>query len=56
MIVRQLQKGLRFGFVASSDDHLGYPGAYGEGLLGVWAPSLATADLFAAIRRGAPTP
>ncbi len=30
-IVRQLAKGLKFGFVASSDDHLGYPGAYGEG-------------------------
>ncbi len=36
-IVRQLAKGLRFGFVASSDDHLGYPGAYGEGVVGVWA-------------------
>jgi len=50
MIVRQLQQGLRFGFVASSDDHLGYPGAYGEGVLGVWADSLSAADLHAAIR------
>lgn len=49
-IVRQLQQGLRFGFVASSDDHLGYPGAYGEGVLGVWADSLSAADLFEAIR------
>jgi hypothetical protein len=49
-IVPQLQKGLRFGFVASSDDHLGYPGAYGEGVLGVWARELTPAALFEAIR------
>ncbi len=30
----QLARGLRFGFVASSDDHRGYPGAYGEGIVG----------------------
>ena len=50
MIVRQLEKGLRFGFVASSDDHRGYPGAYGEGVLGVWAESLAAPALMEAIR------
>jgi hypothetical protein len=49
-IARQLEKGLRFGFVASSDDHLGYPGAYGEGVCGVWADSLAAASLIEAIR------
>ncbi len=49
-IRRQLQKGLRFGFVASSDDHLGYPGAYGEGVLGVWAESLTSASLLEAVR------
>lgn len=49
-IQKQLAKGLRFGFVASSDDHLGYPGAYGEGVLGVWAESLTAAGLLEAIR------
>jgi hypothetical protein len=50
MIVRQLQRGRRFGFVASSDDHRGYPGAYGEGVLGVWAESLSAPSLLEAIR------
>jgi hypothetical protein len=36
-VERQLAKGLRFGFIASTDDHRGYPGAYGEGLVAVWA-------------------
>ncbi|REK11876.1 MAG: hypothetical protein DWQ37_12700 [Planctomycetota bacterium] len=49
-IRRQLEKGLRFGFVASSDDHLGYPGAYGEGICGIWADSLSAGDLVAALR------
>jgi hypothetical protein len=46
----QLAKGLRFGFVASSDDHAGYPGAYGEGVVGVWAKELTSAALFEAVR------
>ncbi len=46
----QLAKGLRFGFVASSDDHRGYPGAYGEGVVGVWARDLSSAGLFEALR------
>ena len=46
----QLAKGLRFGFVASTDDHSGYPGAYGEGVVGVWARELTPAALFEAIR------
>jgi hypothetical protein len=49
-IVPQLEKGLRFGFVASSDDHRGYPGAYGEGVLGVWASELTRQSLLEAIR------
>ncbi|MAG92777.1 MAG: hypothetical protein CMJ48_03380 [Planctomycetaceae bacterium] len=49
-IAPQLKKGLRFGFVASSDNHRGYPGAYGEGLLGVWADDLSRESLFKAIR------
>lgn len=49
-IQRQLSKGLRFGFVASSDSHSGYPGAYGEGVVGVWARDLSAPSLFEAIR------
>lgn len=50
-IQRQLQRNLRFGFVASTDDHLGYPGAYGEGIVGVWAEELTRVSLFKAIRQ-----
>jgi hypothetical protein len=46
----QLARGVRFGFVASSDDHLGYPGGYGEGVLGVWAEDLSAGSIFEAIR------
>jgi hypothetical protein len=48
-IQQQLKRGLRFGFVASSDDHLGYPGAYGEGVVGVWAEELTRGAIFEAI-------
>lgn len=46
----QLARGLRFGFVASSDDHRGYPGAYGEGVVGVWAKDLTADSIFEALR------
>jgi hypothetical protein len=36
----QLARGLRFGFVASSDNQRGYPGAHGEGVVGAWASEL----------------
>lgn len=49
-IVPQLQKGMRFGFVASSDNHRGYPGAWGEGVLGVWARDNSREALFEAVR------
>jgi hypothetical protein len=49
-IVPQLLQGKRFGFVASSDNHRGFPGAYGEGVVGVWASELTRAALFEAIR------
>ncbi len=49
-VAPRLALGDRFGFVASTDDHLGYPGAYGEGVLGVWADDLRPASLFEAIR------
>lgn len=46
----QLQTGKRIGFVASTDDHFGYPGAYGEGVAGVWAESLTRESIFEALR------
>ncbi|MEQ9811259.1 MAG: DUF3604 domain-containing protein [Azospirillaceae bacterium] len=45
-----LARGLRFGFVASSDSHSGFPGAYDEGLLGVHAEARTRTAIMAAIR------
>ena len=45
-----LEQGLVFGFTASSDDHLGHPGAYGEGLTGILAEELTRESVFAALR------
>ncbi len=50
-VERQLERGRRFGFVASTDDHFGYPGAWGEGVVGVWAEDLSPASIFDAIRK-----
>ncbi len=50
-VERQLNRGLRFGFIASTDDHRGFPGAYGEGLVAVWARDLSPASLLDAIRK-----
>jgi hypothetical protein len=45
-----LARGLRFGFVASSDNHRGFPGAYGEGLLGALAEDLNRDAIMRAVR------
>jgi hypothetical protein len=45
-----LQAGLRFGFVGSSDDHAGFPGAYGEGLMAALVRDFSRAGIFEAIR------
>ena len=44
-----LENGHRFGFVASSDSHNGFPGAYGEGLLAVHSGALDRASIIKAI-------
>lgn len=44
-----LSQGLRFGFVASSDSHNGFPGAYGEGLMGVLSRGRDRASIIEAI-------
>jgi hypothetical protein len=49
-VMHQLFRGLRFGFIASTDDHFGYPGAYGEGVAGVWAEELTPDSIMAAVR------
>ncbi|MBI1357744.1 MAG: DUF3604 domain-containing protein [Acidobacteria bacterium] len=48
-VQRALESGVRAGFIASSDDHLGYPGAWGEGLAGIWAEDLSRASILDAL-------
>jgi len=45
-----LEAGLRFGFVGSSDDHAGFPGAYGEGLMAALVDDFSREGIFEAIR------
>jgi len=45
-----LGAGLRFGFVGSSDDHAGFPGAYGEGLMAALVTEFTREGIFEAIR------
>ncbi len=44
-----LQRGFRVGVIASSDNHLGFPGAYGEGLAGIYARDLSRESLLEAL-------
>ncbi len=48
-VAYQLRHGLRAGFTASTDDHFGYPGAWGEGLTGIWADQLTREALWEAL-------
>jgi len=45
-----LAEGRRFGVVASTDDHLGYPGGYRQGLAAIQAKDLTRESLFEAMR------
>jgi hypothetical protein len=45
-----LAEGHRLGVIASTDDHLGYPGGYREGLAAVLATELTREGIFDAIR------
>lgn len=49
-IQRLLQQGQQVGIVASTDDHLGYPGGYGEGLVAVYADTLTRESIMEAIK------
>jgi hypothetical protein len=44
-----LAQGHRFGVIASTDDHLGYPGGYGEGLAALFAPDLSRKSIMEAL-------
>ena len=44
------QQGTQVGVVASTDDHLGYPGAYGEGLVAVYAGTLTRESIMEALK------
>jgi len=45
-----LERGLRFGFVAATDHHAGYPGSYGDGRMAVYAHTLSRAAIWDAIQ------
>lgn len=45
-----LAEGYRFGFIASTDQHLGYPGAYREGLAAIKATELTRESLLESLR------
>jgi hypothetical protein len=44
------RQGIQVGITASTDDHLGYPGAYGEGLVGVYAEALTRESIMEALK------
>lgn len=46
-----LDAGHRFGIIASTDDHLGFPGAWGEGKAAVLAPELTRDAVFDALKK-----
>lgn len=43
-----LRRGHKFGMMASTDQHGGYPGSYGDGRIGVWAKDLTMDALWEA--------
>jgi len=49
-VLSGLRKGMRFGFIGSSDGHNGYPGTYGMGLAGLKAKELTRDAVFEALR------
>jgi len=48
-MVEGLERGLKFGIIASTDEHIGYPGAYGNGLMAAYAPELTRAAIWEAL-------
>ncbi|MGH8020301.1 MAG: DUF3604 domain-containing protein [Opitutaceae bacterium] len=48
---RGLARGVHCGVAGGSDDHLGFPGAYREGVVGVFAAGLTREDIFSGVWR-----
>jgi hypothetical protein len=44
------ERGVRVGVIGSTDDHLGFPGAYGEGLAAVYADELSRESILEAVK------
>lgn len=49
-VAYQLTSGRVVGFVGGTDNHYGHPGAYGEGLTAIYAPSLTRESILEALR------
>lgn len=45
-----LDQGHKFGIMGSTDQHAGYPGSYGDGRVGVLAPSLSRDNIWDALK------
>ncbi|MDY6866990.1 MAG: DUF3604 domain-containing protein [Chloroflexota bacterium] len=45
-----LALGHRFGLLANTDHHSAFPGSYGRGRTGLWAPELSRQDIWEALR------
>lgn len=48
-ILYGLEQGHKFGLMCSTDQHAGYPGSYGDGRIGVYAPTLERETLWKAM-------
>lgn len=46
-----LNQGHKFGVIGSTDQHAGYPGSYGDGLIAVVAPTNSRADIWEAMEK-----
>lgn len=49
-IMYGLNQGNKFGIMGSTDQHAGYPGSYGDGRVGVLAPSLSRESIWDALK------
>lgn len=50
MVDEGLRQGHKFGFVASTDHHAGFPGSYGDGMAAVIAEDLTRESIWAALK------
>ena len=46
-----LEQGHKFGLIGSTDQHAGYPGSYGDGRIGILAPSYSRNNLWEGMRQ-----